>query len=57
MARVGRSFSSSSEMLIDLERLGDVINHWRKTSLDLEPLSTMVEAKMANSIEVPFTYC
>jgi hypothetical protein len=57
MARVCLSFSSSSWMLIDLDRLGDVINHWRRTSLDLEPLSTMVGANMANLIKVPFTYC
>lgn len=43
--------------MITWQGLGDVINHWRRTSLNLEPLPTMVGANMANIIKVPFTYC
>lgn len=33
------------------------MNYWRKNTLNLEPLPTMVGANMANYLKVPFTYC
>jgi hypothetical protein len=33
------------------------VNYWRKNTLNLEPLPTMVGANMANYLKVPFTYC
>ncbi|APA15868.1 hypothetical protein sscle_15g106380 [Sclerotinia sclerotiorum 1980 UF-70] len=37
--------------------LGDVINHWRKKSLDLEPVPVMAGPHLAASLNIPFTYC
>ncbi|KAF7939331.1 uncharacterized protein EAE97_007411 [Botrytis byssoidea] len=37
--------------------LGDVINHWRKKSLDLEPVPVMAGPHLAASLDIPFTYC
>ncbi|TGO82354.1 hypothetical protein BPOR_0852g00010 [Botrytis porri] len=37
--------------------LGDVINHWRKKSLDLEPVPIMAGPHLAASLDIPFTYC
>ncbi|TGO58191.1 hypothetical protein BELL_1305g00030 [Botrytis elliptica] len=36
--------------------LGDVINHWRKKSLDLEPVPVMAGPHLAASLDIPFTY-
>ncbi|PMD56672.1 glycosyltransferase family 1 protein [Hyaloscypha bicolor E] len=46
--------------LVDMmtwQGLGDVVNHWRKNTLNLEPLPAMVGANLANYLKVPFTYC
>ncbi|KAE9373334.1 glycosyltransferase family 1 protein [Stipitochalara longipes BDJ] len=46
--------------LVDMmtwQGLGDVVNHWRKNTLNLEPLPTMVGANLANYLKIPFTYC
>ncbi|TGO61015.1 hypothetical protein BOTNAR_0136g00180 [Botryotinia narcissicola] len=37
--------------------LGDVINHWRKKSLDLEPVPVMAGPHLVASLDIPFTYC
>ncbi|TGO38548.1 hypothetical protein BHYA_0072g00110 [Botrytis hyacinthi] len=37
--------------------LGDVINHWRKRSLDLEAVPLMAGPHLASSLDIPFTYC
>ncbi|KAM0314009.1 hypothetical protein ACHAO8_004963 [Botrytis cinerea] len=37
--------------------LGDVINRWRKNSLDLEPVPVMAGPHLAASLDIPFTYC
>ncbi|KAL3421955.1 glycosyltransferase family 1 protein (sterol glucosyltransferase) [Phlyctema vagabunda] len=37
--------------------LGDVINHWRKKSLGLEPVPLMVGPHLADSLKIPFVYC
>lgn len=34
-----------------------MVNHWRKNTLNLEPLPAMVGANLANYLKVPFTYC
>ncbi|KAI9932363.1 hypothetical protein MW887_009876 [Aspergillus wentii] len=36
--------------------LGDVINKWR-SSIDLEPISAIEGATLAETLKVPFTYC
>ncbi|ESZ90226.1 glycosyltransferase family 1 protein [Sclerotinia borealis F-4128] len=46
--------------LVDImtwQGLGDVINHWRKKSLDLEPVPIMAGPHLATSLDIPFTYC
>jgi hypothetical protein len=37
--------------------LGDVINKWRKQSLDLEPVPATEGAGIIETLKVPFTYC
>ncbi|KAI9642619.1 hypothetical protein NHQ30_009424 [Ciborinia camelliae] len=37
--------------------LGDVINRWRKRSLNLEPVPTMAGPNLIASLDIPFTYC
>ncbi|KAL0933945.1 uncharacterized protein CTRU02_210744 [Colletotrichum truncatum] len=37
--------------------LGDVINEWRSSMLDLEPITISSGPKLADSLQVPFTYC
>lgn len=44
-------------MLMYLRSLGDVVNHWRKRTLNLESLPTMAGANLADYLKVPFTYC
>ncbi|KAI1371563.1 glycosyltransferase family 1 protein [Hypoxylon crocopeplum] len=36
--------------------LGDVVNAWRET-LDLQPVPTSEGPKLAETLEIPFTYC
>ncbi|PBP28023.1 hypothetical protein BUE80_DR000975 [Diplocarpon rosae] len=46
--------------LVDLmtwQGLGNVINHWRRNSLNLEPISALVGAGMLGNLKIPFTYC
>lgn len=38
------------------DRLGDVINDWRKT-IDLEPVPTSEGPLLAETLKIPFTYC
>ncbi|KAI9053883.1 hypothetical protein LZ554_002830 [Drepanopeziza brunnea f. sp. 'monogermtubi'] len=49
-----------SYSLVDLmtwQGLGDVINHWRRKTLNLEPFSTKTGAGLLGDLNVPFTYC
>ncbi|KAH7378899.1 hypothetical protein BKA64DRAFT_736571 [Cadophora sp. MPI-SDFR-AT-0126] len=46
--------------LVDMmtwQGLGDVINKWRVSSLDLEAIPAMAGANLASYLELPFTYC
>ncbi|KAJ8060680.1 hypothetical protein OCU04_010985 [Sclerotinia nivalis] len=46
--------------LVDMmtwQGLGDIINHWRKKSLDLEPVPVMAGPHLVASLNIPFTYC
>ncbi|KAK2477128.1 hypothetical protein H9L39_12352 [Fusarium oxysporum f. sp. albedinis] len=37
--------------------LGDIINHWRRKSLNLDPISSTTATSMLSAQEVPYTYC
>ncbi|RDW75118.1 hypothetical protein BP6252_06260 [Coleophoma cylindrospora] len=37
--------------------LGDVVNHWRRHTLNLESVPPMVGPYLADALEIPFTYC
>ncbi|KAM3071633.1 hypothetical protein ACMFMG_009505 [Clarireedia jacksonii] len=37
--------------------LGDVVNHWRKKKLNLEPVPVMTGAHLMDSLDIPMTYC
>jgi len=37
--------------------LGDLINGWRKRTLELESVEAMVGANLTQILNVPFTYC
>ncbi|EXK27256.1 hypothetical protein FOMG_16318 [Fusarium oxysporum f. sp. melonis 26406] len=37
--------------------LGDIINHWRRKSLNLDPISSTTATSMLSDQEVPYTYC
>ncbi|KAM0413203.1 hypothetical protein ACHAPD_008290 [Fusarium lateritium] len=37
--------------------LGDIINHWRRKSLNLDPISSATAPSMLSTQEVPYTYC
>jgi hypothetical protein len=43
--------------ILSLQRLGDVINHWRRKTLNLEPLPSMIGPRIAEILKVPYTYC
>lgn len=46
--------------LVDMmtwQGLGDVINHFRRKTLNLETLPQMVGANLASDLKIPFTYC
>ncbi|PVH82903.1 glycosyltransferase family 1 protein [Cadophora sp. DSE1049] len=46
--------------LVDMmtwQGLGDVINHFRRKTLNLETLPQMVGANLAADLKIPFTYC
>ncbi|KAK0122256.1 hypothetical protein ONS95_010507 [Cadophora gregata] len=46
--------------LVDMmtwQGLGDVINHFRRKTLNLETLPPMVGANLAADLKIPFTYC
>lgn len=38
-------------------RIGDVVNQWRRTTLNLESLPALVGANLTSYLKVPFTYC
>ena len=44
------------QQLIISNRLGDVINKWRK-GIDLEPIPVTEGPNLAENLKVPFTYC
>ncbi|KAF5671692.1 glycosyltransferase family 1 [Fusarium heterosporum] len=37
--------------------LGDIINDWRRKSLNLEPVSSTTATSMLSAHEIPYTYC
>ncbi|KAK8906641.1 hypothetical protein QC760_005224 [Botrytis cinerea] len=46
--------------LVDMmtwQGLSDVINLWRKKSLNLEPVPNMAGTGLAEALKIPFTYC
>ncbi|KAI5275266.1 glycosyltransferase family 1 protein [Aureobasidium subglaciale] len=49
-----------SYRIVDLmtwQGLGDVINLWRKKALGLDAVPTMVASRLAEVLQIPFTYC
>jgi hypothetical protein len=49
-------FLFPSQLCLIPYRLGDVINDWRGT-LDLEPVHFSEGPGLAETLQVPFTYC
>jgi hypothetical protein len=43
--------------LTEIDRLGDLVNDWRVSSLGLEPVPGMEGHRLAEALEIPFTYC
>lgn len=60
MARVKLLDGPTAKALIKLTengRLGDLVNDWRVSSLGLEPVPGMEGHRLAEALEIPFTYC
>ena len=38
-------------------RLGDIVNHWRIHTLDLEAVPATEGPQLVETLKVPFTYC
>ncbi|CAH0031058.1 unnamed protein product [Clonostachys rhizophaga] len=43
--------------LLTWQGLGDLVNDWRVSSLGLEPVPGMEGHRLAEALEIPFTYC
>ncbi|WQF79040.1 Putative UDP-glucuronosyl/UDP-glucosyltransferase [Colletotrichum destructivum] len=43
--------------LLTWQGLGDIINDWRRKTLNLEPLTAIVATSVLESQKVPYTYC
>ena len=63
MAGVGTLVSSTAVHVYlltrydDITRLGEVINEWRKSDLNLEPIAMSEGPFLLQTLKVPFTYC
>lgn len=42
---------------MEYTRLGDIVNHWRVSALDLEAVPATEGPHLIESLQVPFTYC
>ena len=40
-----------------MSRLGDVINHWRRKTLNLEQVPLTEGPGLIDTLKIPFTYC
>lgn len=58
MARVSiLSKTQNYKILMANCRLGDLINAWRKGSLNLDPVPATEGPNLLKTLKVPFTYC
>ncbi|VUC27779.1 unnamed protein product [Clonostachys rosea] len=56
-SRTANYASYAAIELLTWQGLGDLVNVWRVSSLGLEPVPGMEGHRLAEALEIPFTYC
>lgn len=57
MERVSTPFEIYLGIFLTHFSLGDLINTWRKDTLELDPIPTTEGPNLYETLKIPFTYC